>query len=286
MSSPRRYLYFSFAAGLATLVLKLLAWQLTGSIGLYSDALESLVNLAAAVGGFWALTLSARPADADHHFGHDKAEFFASGLEGGLILFAALAIAYSALPRLWSPPPLARLDLGLGLSVLASLLNGAVGWQLWRAGRRLDNIVLEADGQHLLTDVWTSFGVVAGLLLAQRLPPAYAWIDPLLALLVAGNIVRTAIGLLRRSCDGLMDKALPADEEETIRRQVAASCPLGRLLQLRTRKAGATRFVEIILLLPGDWTLAASHQQCDQIEARLAQVFAGCRTTVHVEPLP
>lgn len=285
MQSQRHYLYASFAAGLMTLLMKTIAWWLTGSVSLYSDALESLVNLAAAVMGFWALTVVARPADSDHHFGHDKAAYFASGLEGGLIGFAALAIGWTAMGRLLDPKPLGDLSVGLWLSLAASVVNGAVGWWLLRQGRRLDNIVLEADGQHLLTDVWTSVGVVAGLFVASLLPPEYGWLDPVLALLVAGNILFAAWGLVRRSLDGLMDKSLPEEEAKAISDEVARVAPQASVIRLKTRKAGAVRFAELTLGLPAATPLVVCHAVCDTVEQALTARFAPIQTVVHVEPV-
>lgn len=285
MQSNRQFLYASFAAGFITLAMKTVAWWLTGSVSLYSDALESLVNLAAAAAGFWALTIVARPADSDHHFGHDKAAYFASGLEGGLIAFAALAISWAAIARLLAPQALGDLGVGLLLSLAASVVNGVVGFWLLRHGRRLDNIVLEADGQHLLTDVWTSVGIVAGLFVATLLPPQYAWLDPVLALLVAANILFAAWGLVRRSLDGLMDKSLPEEDATRIRAAIASAAPLATLLSLKTRKSGSMRFAEVTLALPPATSLAECHALCDTVEAALARQFAPIQTVVHVEPL-
>src|SRR6516162_5600362 len=221
LSTPPRYpLVLSIVAAVLTVGLKSAAYWLTGSVGLLSDALESVVNLMAAVTAYLSLRYAAKPVDASHTYGHEKIEFFSSGLEGVLILVAALAIAWYAARRLLWPEPLEPLGAGLAISLLASLINGAVAWVLLRAGRRHGSIVLEADGRHLLTDVWTSAGVLAGLGLVWA--TGVQWLDPVIALAVAANILWTGVDLVRRSFNGLMDHALPAAEQARARAAIEA----------------------------------------------------------------
>ena len=275
----------SIAAAIATMTIKFVAYRLTDSVGLFSDATESLVNLAAALFGFYALRVASRPPDADHAFGHQKVEYFASALEGALIVVAAAWIAEAAVVRLRTPEPLGQLGLGLLISLGASAINGATALALLRVARREDAIVLEADGRHLLTDVWTSLGVLAGLSLVLVFPGAL-WIDPLVALLVALNIARVGYALLRRSVDGLMDVALPATEQELIARVVHKVLPVSAsIADLRTRKAGSLRFISFDLRVPGTMTVACSHALCDVIEGALRAALPPCSVTIHVEPI-
>ena len=212
--SARSYAFVSIAAAVLTIALKFGAYWLTGSVGLLSDAIESCVNLVAAVVAVWALTYAAKPADAEHAFGHSKAEYFSSALEGTLILVAAASIAVEAWGRLFDPQPLAQVGLGLGLVLLATAINGGVAMILIRAGRRLRSITLRADAHHLFTDVWTSGGVVLGILLVKV--TGWLVLDPVIALAMAANIVWTGFKLLRETGSGLLDTALPADEQEAI----------------------------------------------------------------------
>ncbi|MDN3576496.1 cation diffusion facilitator family transporter [Chitinimonas viridis] len=283
---PRHLAMLSIAAACLTLGLKFWAYHLTGSVGLYSDAMESFVNLAAAIAALVALTIAAQPADPGHPFGHEKAEYFASGLEGGLIFVAALAIAYEAVQRLLHPAPVAQLGMGMLISLVASAINGGLAWLMLGYARKHDSIVLEADAKHLLTDVWTSAGVVAALCLLLVLPPSWWWLDPLIAIVVAANIVRTGADLLRRSADGLMDAALPAEEQGSIRRILEQQLAPGlRYTGLRTRKAGNRRFVEFKLLVAPAMTVADSHALCDTLEAAIMAELNRCQVTIHVEPL-
>jgi cation diffusion facilitator family transporter len=275
----------SVLAALLTLGLKAAAYGLTGSVGLLSDAAESLVNLLAALAALAALAYAARPVDRDHAFGHQKIEFFASALEGGLILAAALAIGWTAAERLAAPRlRLDTLGWGLGLSLAAALINGGAAWVLLRAGRKHHSIVLEADGQHLLADVWTSGGVLLGLGLAWL--TGWAWLDPVLALLVAVNILWTAWGLVKRSFDGLMDRALPDSELAALRGAIEARLgPDMAFHALRTRRAGARRFVDFHLLVPGDYTVRRAHAVGEEVEAAVRELFPGAEVTVHIEPI-
>ncbi|MGC4094336.1 MAG: cation diffusion facilitator family transporter [Polyangiaceae bacterium] len=284
-SRVQRAMLLSMAAALATMALKFGAWSLTGSVGLFSDAVESLVNLAAAVIGFILLGLAALPADDNHPFGHEKAEYFASGAEGMLIFLAAFAIAWKSVQGLLQPAAPQALDIGLLLSLAATGINAAAAWWLLRVAHEEKSLAVEADARHLLTDVWTSVGVVLALGLLMIFPQAH-WLDPLIALLVAINILRTAFELIRRSVDGLMDMQLPAEELQQIEKVLQATLPAGTASHgLRTRQAGTRRFVEFNLLVPGNWPVRESHALCDELEAALHRVFADSDVVIHVEPV-
>lgn len=284
-SRVQRVMLLSMLAALVTMALKFLAWHLTGSVGLFSDALESLVNLAAALIGFILLGLAAQPADDNHPFGHEKAEYFASGAEGMMILIAALAIAWQAVRGFHAATPLTTLDIGLALSLVATAVNAAAAWWLLRVAHAEGSLAVEADAKHLLTDVWTSVGVVLALGLLFIFPQAQ-WLDPLIALLVALNIMRTAFELMQRSVDGLMDKQLPAKELAQIETALQENLPAQTAYTaLRTRQAGARRFVEFNLLVPGQWPVRQSHQLCDALEAALRKLARETDITIHVEPV-
>jgi cation diffusion facilitator family transporter len=275
----------SIATSVVTLALKFGAWAMTGSIGLLSDALEALVNVAASLVALAVLTVAERPADDDHAYGHEKAEYFSSGVEGVLILLAAAGIAYAAVGRLLNPAPLVRLGPGLLVAALAALMNFVTARLMLRVAHAHDSIVVEADAHHLLTDVLTSVGVIAGLLIVMA-APQLALLDSLIALGVALQILRTGVSLTRRSIDGLMDKSLPAAEIEVARAAIQAALPPGAAIAaLRTRKAGARRFIEFKLLVPGRDRVADAHASCDRIEAALARSLANTIVTIHVEPL-
>lgn len=281
----QKFAWLSIATSLATIVLKFGAFSLSNSISLLSDAIESLVNLAAALIALWALWLSGQPADENHAYGHHKAEYFSSGAEGALILVAAVSIIWTAVDRFFHPAVLEQLGWGLAVSFVASGCNLVTARILITVGKRRDSITLEADGHHLMTDVWTSAGIGAGLLIVLFVP-GLAWLDPVLAILVGLNIMTTAYKLLRRSADGLMDAALPPAEVEELRAIVNG--PLadsGEILDLRTRKSGAQRFVEITVGLPASMTVGASHRLCDEIEAAIHRRFTPApNVVVHVEP--
>jgi cation diffusion facilitator family transporter len=282
--SPRPYTLLSVAAALATIGLKTLAYRLTGSVGLLSDALESGVNLVAALVAFWALTLAARPADADHHYGYSKAEYFSSGLESALIVVAATAILATAAERLLHPVALERVDLGLLLSLVATAINGAVARVLLRAGRRLDSITLRADAHHLLTDVWTSLGVVAGVAVAKL--TGQPLIDPLLAIAVAVQIIFTGWRLLRETAAGLLDRALPAEDMAKLKAVLEAHSGEGVAFHaLRTRLAGSRRFVSCHVLVPGAWTVQEGHDFCERVEAEISAALPRCHPFTHLEPI-
>lgn len=278
----------SIGAALATMALKFCAWWLTGSVGLLSDALESTVNLGAALLGFAMLRLALQPADDEHAHGHGKAEYFASGFEGGLIFIAALAIAWSAWPRLLDPQPLAQPGLGLAIVLVAAAINGGVALLLRRAARRHRSLTLDADAQHLLTDVWTSLGVVV----AVALVAVSGWLvlDPLIALAVAAHILWTGWRLLRESAAGLMDASLPAAERakldailDSFRAQSA-----GEKIDfhaVRTRRSGARHFVSFHVLVPGRWSVQRGHDFVERIESRIAAELAPVSVLTHLEPI-
>lgn len=281
----QRMMLLSVVAALLTMALKFGAWALTGSVGLFSDAAESVVNLFAALFGLAALRVAAMPPDHNHAFGHDKAEYFSSGLEGALIFVAAGTIIYAAIGRLITPAPVESLGWGLAIALVASAVNAGVALVMMRVARREDSIVLEADAHHLLTDVWTSVAIVAGLLLLLVFPSAY-WLDPVIAILVALNILRTALDLIKRSLDGLMDAALPAPEVEMLEKILNNHLPTpARIVRLRTRKSGSRRFIAFNLLVPGMMTVQSSHDLCDALEDAIRAEFAKSEITIHVEPL-
>lgn len=282
--SLARYAWLSIAAAVLTIVLKGIAWWLTGSVGLLSDALESFVNLGAALLALWLLIVAARPADAEHHFGHSKAEYFASGAEGGMILVAAASIATAALPRLWTPQPLAHVGAGLVMSALASLVNLVVSRILLRAGRLHHSITLEADGQHLMTDVWTSVGVIAAV--AAVAATGWLRLDPLIALAVAAYIAWTGIGLVRRSVHGLMDHSLSAEETALVTGVLERFCVEGVTYHaLRTRQAGHRRFISFHLLVPGVWSVERGHELLEHIEAAIRETIPHANVLGHLEPV-
>ena len=283
-SSLKSYAWLSIAAALATIVLKSLAWWLTGSVGLLSDALESVVNLAGAMMALAMISLAEQPADDKHAYGHNKAEYFSGGFEGLLIVVAAFGIAAAAIDRLLHPQPLASIDIGLAVSAAASLINLVVARILLAAGRRHRSIPLEADAQHLMTDVWTSVAVIIGILGISL--TGWLWLDPLLALIFAGNIVHTGWTLLYRSVHGLMDTALPASEHAAVvailERYRAAGADYHAL---RTRESGARRFVEVHLLLPGDWSLRRAHDLAETLENDIRTALPQAHVLTHLEPL-
>lgn len=284
MHPVRKMALLSIATSLVTIALKFGAWFMTGSVSLWSDALESLVNLAAGLVALGAVTLAEQPADERHTYGHDKAEYFSSGVEGALIVVAAAAICWSAAHRLIEPQPLERLGPGILVSLAAGVANFVTARVMLKVARQHDSIAIEADAKHLLTDVWTSVGILTGLLVVM-LFPHWAILDPLMAIAVAAQIVVTGVALLRRSVDGLMDAALPPDEMQRVVASISATLPAEATFHaLRTRKAGARRFVEFHLLVPGRMTVASSHQLCDRIEAALEAELPRTHVTIHVEP--
>lgn len=283
-SAARPYAVLSIGAALLTIALKFGAYILTGSVGLLSDAIESIVNLVAAGAAFWALSYAAKPPDAEHTFGHSKAEYFSSALEGVLILVAAVSIAVTAIARLLEPQPIEQVGLGLGLSLVATALNGGVAWILLQASRRFRSITLRADAYHLLTDVWTSVGVVLGIGLVS----VTGWIllDPIVALLVAANIVWTGLKLLKETGSGLLDSAIPAEDQKAIALILSEYKPQGvQFHALRTRVAGSRCFISFHVLVPGAWTVQRGHDLCEVIEHAIRSALPNTDITTHLEPL-
>ena len=282
--SPRAYTILSIAAAVVTIALKFGAYRLTNSVGLLSDAIESGVNLVAAVVTFWALTVAARPPDAKHAFGYTKAEYFSSALEAVLIIVAAVSIALTALDRLWHPQPLEQIGVGLAVSMLAAGVNGVVGWILLRAGQRLRSITLRTDAHHLFSDVWTSVGVLVGIVLVQL--TGRLELDALASLIVAANIVRIGIGLLQETGAELMDAGLPADERAAIEAILSEyATPEVQFHALRTRVAGSRRFVSVHILVPGAWTIQRGHDLCEAIELAIVKALPLSHAITHLEPL-
>jgi len=282
--SARYYAFVSIGAAILTIALKLGAYLLTNSVGFLSDALESVVNLVAAIGAVWALTYASKPPDEEHMYGHSKAEYFSSGFEGALILVAAAGIISTAVPRLLHPQPLEQMGLGLALSVVASIINGVVAIILLKAGKRLHSITLRADAHHLLTDVWTSVGVILGLLLVSL--TGWLILDPLIALLVAANIVWTGVKLIKESGSALLDASIPLEERQMINEVL--SCYDRHQIQfhaLRTRIAGSRRFVSFHILVPGAWTVQQGHDLCEEVESSICKVLPNINVFTHLEPL-
>lgn len=282
-ASLKRYAWLSITAALATILLKGVAWRLTGSVGLLADALESLVNLAGALMALAMLSLAAIPPDDDHAFGHGKAEYFSSGFEGLLIVFAAAGIGYAAVERLLHAHGLETVGVGLAVTAAASIINLATARTLLKVGRSYGSITLEADARHLFTDVWTSAGVIVGVGLAWA--SGHLWLDPVIALLVAVNILWTGWGLMRRSAAGLMDASLPEAERARIEEVLADYRHKGlEFHALRTRRAGARSFVTVHVLVPGAWTVHEGHDWCERIESDVRRALPRVHITTHLEP--
>ena len=279
-----RFAWLSVAAAVATIALKTVAYVLTGSVGLLSDAVESIVNLVGAVMALSMLTVASRPADEDHTYGHSKAEYFSSGVEGTLILVAALSIAVAAGRRLLAPQPLEQIGVGLAVSVGASLVNLAVAVTLLRAGRQHHSITLEANAQHLFTDVWTSAGVIVGVVAVAV--TGWLHLDPIVALLVAANILWTGSRIVRKSILGLMDTALPSQELAAVKAALDSHLNDGvQYHALRTRQSGARRFVSFHVLVPGAWTVRRGHDLLEDIEVRIRATVPNVTVSTHLEPL-
>jgi cation diffusion facilitator family transporter len=281
----RTYLKLSVAAALATIALKTAAWWLTGSVGLLSDALESLVNLAGATFALAMVAVAARPPDDDHPYGHHKAEYFSSGFEGVLIVVAALGISWAAIDRWRNPQPLQSLNLGLALSVVSSALNGVLAWGMLNTARQHRSVALEADARHLVTDVWTSAGVVVGLIGVAF--TGWLWLDPLVALLVAGNILREGVSLVRQSTEGLMDTALEGEHQRAIDEVLTryAAPAMVRFDHLTTRRAGARRHVDLHMHLPPGWTLRQAAELRTSVEQALMRAVPGLRAGIQLLPM-
>jgi cation diffusion facilitator family transporter len=279
-----RYLWLSVVAAVATIALKFAAWWSSGSVGLFSDALESFVNLAGAAFALGMISIARTPPDEDHPFGHNKAEYFSSGFEGTLIFAAAIAILVTATPRLWRPDPLESLHIGLVFSALSTVLNFVVSRVLMNASRRLHSIVLEADARHLMTDVWTSIGVIGGLIAVMF--TGWQWLDPVIAIAVALHIMFEGSRLMRASVGGLMDLALPDEDMERIDATLNRFDDMGvRFAHIKTRRAGSERFVHLNVLVPGDWRVDRSHALLDEIEDSISGALGGAQVTTHLEPL-
>jgi len=270
---------------LAVLVLglKMFAWWVTGSVALLSDGLESIVNVIAAIVAFVAIGYAAKPADAGHPFGHYKAEYLSAVIEGVLIVVAALLIVWEAVPAMLEPRPMEAPIVGLAINVLAGVVNAIWAYTLIRAGRALRSPALSADGHHILSDVVTSIGVLIGLVLA--ILTGYAILDPLLAVLVAFNILYQGWKVISRSVDGLMDKAVPAEEEDAIKQAIAAHAAgsLG-VHDLKTREAGSAIFVDFHLVVPAAMSVGDAHDICDRLEDAIRAVHPGAKIAIHVEP--
>lgn len=279
-----KFAWLSIAAAIATISIKTTAWAMTGSVGLLSDAAESVVNLVAAIVALIALTIAARPADDNHHFGHYKAEYFSAAIEGVMIFLAAAVIIWAAIDRLLHPSELQELGLGLAISVVASVINGVVAVVLLRAGRRYRSITLKADGHHLMTDVWTSVGVLVGVGLVWL--TGWAWLDPVVAIAVALNILYTGSKLVAESSAGLMDVTL-SDEDNARIQQILDSFSSEEITfhAVRTRMAGSRRFMEFHVLVPGDWTVQEAHMQADYVIEAINDVFPDMWVTHHLEPI-
>ncbi|NDY92642.1 cation diffusion facilitator family transporter [Ideonella livida] len=278
------YLKVSVAVAVATIGLKTGAWWLTDSVSLLSDALESLVNLAGAMFALAMVTLAAQPPDEDHPYGHHKAEYFSSGFEGVLILAAALGIIAAAVDRWWHPQPLEQLGWGMALSLFSSGLNGALALAMLRKARQHHSMALEADARHLITDVWTSAGVLLGLLAVQITD--WLWLDPVAAILVALNILREGVSLVRRSADGLMDQALEPEHQQAIDRVLENfEDPMIRFDHRVSRRAGARRHVDLHMHVPADWTLRQAAAARGAVELALMEAVPGLRATLQLLPM-
>ncbi len=282
--SPIFYILFSVATSLITMALKAGAWYLTGSVGLLSDALESGVNLAAALVALVTLSYAYSGEDEDHNFGHEKAEYFSSGIEGALIFVAAAAIIWSAVPRLMSPRPLEQVGLGLALSVVAAGANLACGWFLLKGAREHRSITLEADAHHLITDVWTTAGVIVGVAVVHF--TGWLVLDPLIAIAVALHILWTGGSLIQRSFHGLMDRAIPEEERAIIVGILEQLKPIGgHYHRLRTRAAGPKSFVDVHILVPGSMSVHDGHDLAHRLEQQIEAAVPHVEVLTHLEPL-
>jgi cation diffusion facilitator family transporter len=284
LRSPRFYILVSVATSLVTMALKTGAWYLTGSVGLLSDALESGVNLAAALVALITLSYAHSGEDEDHNFGHEKAEYFSSGIEGALIFVAAAAIIWSAVPRLLDPRALEAVGVGLALSVLAAGANLLCGWLLLEGAREHRSITLEADAHHLLTDVWTTVGVIAAVAVVHF--TGWVLLDPLIAIAVAVQILWTGGSLIRRSFEGLMDRAIPQDERARIIAVLEkVKAQGGDYHRLRTRISGKKSFVDVHVLVPGGMSVHDGHDLAERLEREIQAAVPHVEVLTHLEPL-
>ncbi|HLN71762.1 MAG: cation diffusion facilitator family transporter [Methylococcaceae bacterium] len=282
--SLNRFAWLSIAAALLTISLKMTAYLLTNSVGLLSDAMESFINLAGAVMALAMLIIAARPADEGHNYGHSKAEYFSSGVEGLLILIAAVFIGIASVERFFNPKLIEQVGIGLMVSVVASLINLFVAMVLFKAGKKHHSITLEADAKHLMTDVWTSAGVLVGV--GAVALTGWAQLDAIVAFLVACNIVWTGLTIVRSSVAGLMDKALSNDEQNKIQKALEPYQQNGiQFHALLTRQAGSRKFVSFHLLVPGTWSVQQGHQLSEQIEADIRTILPNVSISTHLEPI-
>lgn len=282
--SLQRYAWLSIGAAVVTIGLKGGAYWLTGSVGVLSDALESIVNLSAAIFVLFALAVAARPADEDHAYGHSKAEYLSSGFEGALILLAAGSILFAAVRRLVDPRPIDDVGPGLAIVAAASLVNLVVARYLLRAGKRHDSIALEADARHLMTDVWTSAGVIGGV--GAVALTGWERLDPIVAIAVALHILRSGTDLLRRTAVGVLDTALPPHERRAIAEVLRSHAEEGvDYHAVRTRQAGSRRFVSFHVLVPGDWTVQRGHDFLERIEGEIRRTIPNATVFTHLEPV-
>jgi cation diffusion facilitator family transporter len=281
--TPQRLMKASVAVAMLTIVMKTAAWYVTDSVGLLSDAMESFVNLASAIFGLLMVNVAQRPADDDHPFGHHKAEYFSSGFEGAMIIGAALAIIWAAAHRVFNPQPLQQLGWGLLLSVVSSGFNGFLAWAMFRAARQHRSITLEADARHLVTDVWTSVGVVVGI--AAVALTGWLWLDAVVATGVAVNILWVGCRLVWRSSQGLMDEALEHDVLADIEQVLDGfrQAPI-RIDHVVTRRGGQRRFVELHVHMPGNWTMARAAALRGNVESRLLEAVPGLRASIQLLP--
>ena len=283
-SSLARYAWLSIAAALITITLKAIAYLVTGSVGMLSDVMESFVNLVAALIALVMLTIASRPADENHAYGHSKAEYFSSGVEGTLILLAAVGIGAAAVHRLIIPRQLEQIGMGLAVSIAASLVNLIAALFLLRTGRRYRSITLEANAKHLLTDVWTSGGVVVAV--GAVALTGWQWLDPIIALMVAANIVWSGGRIVYKSVSGLMDTALPAEDRDTVRKILEPYMQKGvECHAIRTRQSGMRRFVSLHVLVPGSWTVHEGHRMLEMIETSICQALPNVTVFTHLESL-
>lgn len=288
MLTPKGLLWASVVVAVITITLKTLAWYITDSVGLLSDAMESFVNLASAIFGLAMVTIAARPADEEHPYGHHKAEYFSSGFEGALIIAAAMAIVWAAGHRLFDPQPIEQVGWGLALSVASSALNGLLAWVMFGAAKTHRSIALEADARHLVTDVWTSVGVVVGIALVYF--TGWLWLDAVVAIGVALNILREGFHLMWRSSQGLMDEAVEPDVLAEIEKTLASfahqrgETAIIRFDHVNTRKAGQRRFVDVHMHMPAAWTLGRAAAVRTSVEQALMSAVPGLRATIQLLP--
>jgi cation diffusion facilitator family transporter len=280
---PHALLRWSIVVAAASIVLKFLAWWLTGSVGLLSDAMETVVNLVSAAFALLMVRIAARPADEDHPYGHHKAEYFSAGFEGLMIMVAAVGIAWAAAERFRNPQPLEQVGLGLGLSIVSSVLNGGLAWLMFQSARAHRSIALEGDARHLVTDVWTSVGVVVGVGLVAATD--WLWLDPVVAILVAANILREGVHLVWKSSEGLMDRALEPEVLAEIDKTLAQFAhPTIRFDHVSTRRSGARRFIDLHMHMPADWTLGRAAAVRASVEQALMSAVPGLRATIQLLP--